>query len=119
MSRRGGVGTLGLLLAGLLLTTLTVVAEPRVIELTILAGTLPSDQRVIRVSQGDAVTLRFTSDRALTLHLHGYNIEQRLTPGTPATMAFAARATGRFAIEVHAGQGGHEATLGYLEVHPR
>jgi hypothetical protein len=120
MSHPSRFGILGMLVVmWRLLMTLTAVAEPRVIELTIRAGTLPSDERVIRVSQGDAVTLRFTSDRALTLHLHGYDIEQRLTPGTPATMSFAARATGRFAIEVHAGQGGHEATLGYLEVHPR
>jgi FtsP/CotA-like multicopper oxidase with cupredoxin domain len=119
MSRRGGLRTLALLVGALVGLPLSVMAEPLVIDLAIRAGTLPPDQRVIRVSQGDAVTLRWTSDRALTLHLHGYDIEQRLTPGTSATMSFAARATGRFAIEVHAGQGGHGATLGYLEVHPR
>ena len=96
-----------------------VAAEPRVIELAIRGETLPLAQRVIRVQHGDAVTLRWTSDRALTLHLHGYDIEQRVTPGTAATMAFTARATGRFSIEVHGGPAGHGATLGYLEVHPR
>jgi hypothetical protein len=95
MTRRVGFGTLALVVALLALMALSVIAEPRVIELTIRAGTLPSDQRVIRVRQGDAVTLRWTSDRALTLHLHGYDIEHRLTAGTPATMSFAARATGR------------------------
>ena len=120
MIRRGGLGILALLVGALLaLPSPSVVAEPRVIELTIRAGTLAPDQRVIRVRQGDAVTLRWTSDQALTLHLHGYDIEQRLSPGTPGTMSFAARATGRFAIEVHAGPGGREATLGYLEIHPR
>ena len=119
MSRRVGLGSLALVGTLLALASLSVMAEPRVIELAIRAGVLAPDQRVIRVSQGDAVTLRWTSDRALTLHLHGYDIEQRLDPQTPATMSFTARATGRFAIEVHAGPDKHEATLGYLEVHPR
>ena len=119
MTRRAGLGTLARVGVLLALTALSVVAEPRVIDLAIRAGTLAPDQRVIRVSQGDAVTLRWTSDRALTLHLHGYDIEQRLVPATPAAMTFTARATGRFAIEIHAGPGEREATLGYLEVHPR
>jgi FtsP/CotA-like multicopper oxidase with cupredoxin domain len=94
-------------------------AEPRIIELVIRGGTLPPEQRVIRVQQGETVTLRWTSDRPLTLHLHGYDVEQRLTPGTPATMSFAARATGRFSIEIHGGQGRRATGLGYLEVYPR
>lgn len=92
-------------------------AEPRVIELVLRDGQLPPAQRVIRVRQGDDVTLRWTSDRALVVHLHGYDLELRLAPGQPATMRFAARATGRFPVEAHeAGQG---RVLGYLEVHPR
>lgn len=94
-------------------------AEPLVIELTIARGELPRDKRVVRVRQGDDVTLRWTTDRALTIHLHGYDIETRLTPGTSASMKFAARAAGRFAIESHAHGDGKERTLGYLEVHPR
>ena len=105
MSRRGGVGTLGLLLAGLLLTTLTVVAEPRVIELTILAGTLPSDQRVIRVSQGDAVTLRLTSDRALTLICTVTTSNNASPPDNRDDEPSPLEALAGFAIEVHAGKG--------------
>jgi FtsP/CotA-like multicopper oxidase with cupredoxin domain len=74
---------------------------------------------VIRVLQGDVVTLRWTSDRALTVHLHGYDIEQRITPGTTTTMTLTARATGRFSIEIHETQGHRASTLAYLEVHPR
>lgn len=94
-------------------------AEPRAADLPIRGGVLPVEQRVIRVLQGDAVTLRWTSDRALTVHLHGYDIEQRITPGTTATMSFTARATGRFSIEIHASEGHRASTLAYLEVHPR
>jgi len=95
------------------------IAEPRIIDLAIRGRSLPLEQRVIRVQQGDAVTLRCTSDQALTLHLHGYDVEQRVVPGATATMSFTARATGRFAIEVHGTEGRRATTLGYLEVHPR
>jgi siroheme synthase len=94
-------------------------AEPRTIDLVIRGGSLPPERRVIRVQQGDAVTLRWTSDQALTLHLHGYDVERRVVPGATATMSFTARATGRFPIEVHASEGRRATTLGYLEVHPR
>jgi hypothetical protein len=120
MSLPSRLGVLVLLAGTLLgLASQPVAAGSRVIDLTIRGGALPPEQRVIRVQQGDAVTLRWTSDRRLTLHLHGYDIERRVTPETPAAMSFTARATGRFSIEVHGGQAGREATLGYLEVHPR
>ncbi len=93
-------------------------AEPRVIELALRNGRLPEDRRVVRVSQGDEVTLRWTTDRPLTVHLHGYDIETKLSPGTSVSTRFTARATGRFAIEVH-GDRGEERIVAYLEVHPR
>ncbi len=94
------------------------VAEPRLIELALRNGRLPEDRRVVRVTQGDEVTLRWTTDRAFTLHLHGYDIEEKLAPGAPVAMRFTARATGRFPIEVHDASGA-ERIIGYLEVHPR
>jgi hypothetical protein len=120
MSRAHRIDRLAMLITMLLLLAwASAWAEPRVVELAIRDGVLPREQRVIRVQQGDAVTLRWTTDRALTLHLHGYDIEQRVVPGTTATMSFSARATGRFAIEIHASEGRRETTAGYLEVHPR
>lgn len=118
-SVRRSLGLLAMLMAGLILSGLHAAAETRVIELAIRQGTLREDQRVIRVQQGDEVTLRWTTDRPLTIHLHGYDIEKRATPGAPATMQFSARATGRFPIEVHGSRKGEEATLGYFEVYPR
>ena len=80
-------------------------------------------ERVIRVKQGDEVTIRFHTDEIVELHLHGYDIEQEAKPGAGATMSFNARATGRFPVTSH-GFGGHshghgETALFYIEVHPR
>jgi siroheme synthase len=124
MATRGKGGS-GKSASAWLLATMTMLmvqtsmAESRIIDLVIRGGSLPLEQRVIRVQQGDTVTLRWTSDQALTLHLHGYDVERRVVPGATATMSFTARATGRFPIEVHGSEGRRAMTLGYLEVHPR
>ncbi len=93
-------------------------AESRLFELQVKSGRLPPNQALVRVRQGDEVTLKWTSDQAVALHLHGYDLEAKLTPPAPYEMRFTARAAGRFPIEIH-GAGGKHATIGYLEVHPR
>ena len=92
-------------------------AEPWLFELALKDGRLPESQRLLRVQQGDEVTLKMTTDRPFTLHLHGYDLEAKLVPQTPAELHFTARATGRFPLEIHGP--GVERTVGHLEVHPR
>ena len=105
-------------LVATLLVAVVAGAEPRTIELALKDGRLPDTQRLVRVQQGDEVTLTWTTDRPYTLHLHGYELEATLTPDKPATVRFTAGATGRFPMEIH-GPRGEERTVGYLEVHPR
>jgi hypothetical protein len=93
-------------------------------DIKIEKGRVPQNMRLIRAKQGDAVRLRWSSDRAIVLHLHGYDIELAVKPGSTADMAFTARATGRFPIEEHKSdaRGGHshgEAPLARIEVYPR
>jgi plastocyanin len=92
-------------------------AETRAFELTLKNGQLPESQRLVRVTQGDEVTLTWTTDRPYTLHIHGYELEAKLAPETPAELKFTARATGRYPMEIHGP--GTERTVGHLEVHPR
>jgi hypothetical protein len=72
----------------------------------------------MRVHQNDVVTLKWSSDRPITIHLHGYDIEKEVKPGAVAEMTFTARATGRFTIESHAPSGDHSPPLVTLEVYP-
>jgi hypothetical protein len=93
-------------------------------DLSIEKGRVAANMRLIRVRQGDAVKLRWTTDRPIILHLHGYDIETKVEPGAVAEMAFTARATGRFPIEEHRpnAKGGHshgETPLVRIEVRPR
>jgi hypothetical protein len=98
-------------------------AEELTFELSVERGRVPQAMRLVRVKQGDAVRLRWRSDRPLLLHLHGYDIETKIEPSAVAELAFTARATGRFPIHVHTPkQGGghtHEAPLVQVEVLPR
>jgi len=88
-------------------------------------GRVPETMRLIRVKQGDAVKLRWSSDRRMLLHMHGYDIEKEVEPGSITDLTFTARAEGRFPIHVHAsaahpGNPGHEeAPLVTIEVYPR
>jgi hypothetical protein len=94
-------------------------------EIKIERGHVPDAMRLIRVTEGDVVKLRWTSDQPLILHLHGYDIEKRIAAGAVTELAFTAYATGRFTIHVHAqgaGAGGHaheDAPLATIEVYPR
>jgi hypothetical protein len=93
-------------------------------EIRIAGGKVAQSMRVIRIRQGDAVKLRWISDRPIVLHLHGYDIERKVQPGAVSEMAFVAHATGRFSVEEHRpdAKGGHshgEAALVRIEVLPR
>jgi hypothetical protein len=98
-------------------------ADELTFELRIERGHVPANMRLIRVKQGDVVKLRWSSDRSIALHLHGYDIERKIEPGVVAEMTFTARATGRFPVQEHqAASGGghtHGAPIVQIEVLPR
>ena len=86
-------------------------------------GHVPENMQLIRVKQNDVVRLQWSADRRMTIHLHGYDIEKEITPGTMTEMTFAARAAGRFTVEPHLARepsGGHTHgdVLVTIEVYP-
>ena len=114
-------------------------AASAVFDLVIAERRVELEDETIRVVRGQTVTLRFSTDEAAEIHLHGYDVVAKLVPGTPDTLTFKAEATGRFPITAHhfgpAPGAGHEhtdhahdagaseqeeeKTLLYVEVHPR
>jgi len=120
----GGIGVLLLALCLMIGSAMIVQAAEVAFDLKIEKGQVAKNMRTIRVKQGDAVTLRWSSDRPIVLHLHGYDIEKKVEPGAVTEMAFLARATGRFSVEEHKtdAKGGHshgEAALVRIDVLPR
>jgi len=114
----------GLAAIALLLAESIASAEDLAFDLRIERGQVPQEQRLIRVKQYDVVTVRWTTDKAIDIHLHGYDIEKKVVPGAVSEMTFTARATGRFTVEPHIGaqrSGGHAhgKPLVTIEVYPR
>ena len=118
--------TFGVTAFGLCLAALIVAAPGAEVAyaLRIENGHVPENMRLIRVTQGDVVTLQWSADKPSVVHLHGYDIEKRVVPGMITDLTFTARATGRFPVNLH-GTGtetaghGHEDTLVTIEVYPR
>lgn len=90
----------------------------KIFELSLVKGRMVVAGDTIRVSKGDEVELRWLSDRPISLHLHGYDIERKVAPQSPVTMAFKANLAGRFPVSEHAHGPGRHRTVLYLEVHP-
>ena len=116
---RAAIVAIVVLAPGLFPTTPAHGQSTKTVDITIKNGKVVGKQSV-RVSRGDSVVLRWSSDQRLELHLHGYDVETTVNPGAPAEMKIRAHATGRFPVEIH-GQGGsghgHKA-LFHLEVYP-
>ena len=123
MRRRTGRLRIGLALSALLLAggIVGTRAAEVAFELRIENGRVPESMRRIRVKQNDVVKLKWSADRPMSIHLHGYDLESKIAPGTVSEMAFTARATGRFTVERHlqspAGHA-HGDVLVTIEVHP-
>ena len=87
--------------------------QEQTVELDIEGDTMTPSE--IPVGEGDEVTFRINSDRQVSLHLHGYDLEEEIEPGETATLSFEADKTGRFEIEDERTAAG----LGTLIVEPR
>jgi hypothetical protein len=112
-----------LLLAACLAGTIDLARAAEVaFALRIENGHLPPNMRLIRVKQNDVVKLQWSTDKPVIVHLHGYDIEKEIAPGTVTDMTFTARAAGRFTVEPHTRQssGGHAhgGVLVTIEVYP-
>ena len=90
-----------LLVLGAVLSACGSASEPedRVFDLTISEDAL--EPEVIKVNQGDTVTLNVRSDKEGALHVHGYNEVADVAPEAPGTVQFTADATGRFSLVLH------------------
>ncbi len=104
-----------LLVAAILVSALAFAAcgtgeEPqdRDFDLQIADGVLNLDPAVVRVNQGDRITLNIDSDEQGTFHLHGYDIELEVGPDRTTKMEFEANAAGNYPITFHAGAGEHD-----------
>ena len=85
------------------------------VEIKVHHGRLVAGPAVIKLKQGDQVTLRVTSDSNDELHVHSYDLHLNLIAEQPAQLSFTADHSGRFEYELHQAH----TDLGAFEVYPR
>lgn len=111
----------GCLIAWLVLSGAAKAEEAKRFDLVIAERSLVSGGPTIRATQGDRVELAWTSDEAVELHLHGYDLALQVPAGELAVLAFTAAVAGRFPMTSHgfAGGGDHShRPLLYIEIYP-
>ncbi|MFJ3912457.1 cupredoxin domain-containing protein [Streptomyces vinaceus] len=77
------------------------VSADRTVTLTVRDGKVTPAPGRTELRRGERVALRVTSDRADTLHVHGYDKELALPAGQEATLVLTADRTGLFEVETH------------------
>lgn len=83
-------------------TTSTVAEDPYTFDI-VIEGTEVTGGGRLSVPLGETVTLRFTSDVADEVHIHGYDIFVELQPGETVEESFTADIPGVVEIETHHG----------------
>lgn len=87
---------------GIATTSSTVPENPHTFEI-VIEGTEVSGGGRITVPLGETVTLRFTSDVADEVHIHGYDLVVDLVAGGTVEESFVADIPGVVEIETHHG----------------
>ncbi|MER5763088.1 hypothetical protein [Streptomyces sp. NPDC002082] len=73
----------------------------RTVTITVRDGKVSPAPGRVELTRGERVALRVTSDRADTLHVHGFDKELALPAGQEATLILTADRTGLFEVETH------------------
>lgn len=71
------------------------------ITISISGDTVSPPPGRVEVAAGQTVHIEVSSDHNDEIHVHGYDIEVPVTPGTPATISFVADRGGLFEVESH------------------
>lgn len=109
----------GLALA-ILFLPFPVSAEPVTRQITMTAGQFAYDPPVLRLNQGDRVTLTLqAADVVHGFYLDGYGLERRVEPGLPKKVEFVAGRVGKFRYRCSVSCGTlHPFMIGELIVAP-
>ena len=95
-------------------TATTTTPKPTTITIVVRGGRPQGGIRRPTIAKGEEVVLVIRTDAGEAVHLHGYNVEKTVTPGTPVRIPFTATLPGRFELELH-----HpDVVLAVLEVEP-
>ena len=78
-----------------------IITDTTTIDVNIANRATTSTREDLRATQGDTVSLRFISDEAGEVHLHGYNLTAAISPTQPGNITFTADTAGAFGLNFH------------------
>jgi hypothetical protein len=87
---------------------------PTVVKIVVVKGRPVGGVKRPTVKKGAVVRIIVTSDAGKELHLHGYDVEKAMRPGTPTVIRIVATIPGRFELEMHS----PDSLLAQLTVRP-
>jgi hypothetical protein len=94
-------------------------AQPAAERIRIEGGEVVGGPRRIEVKKGDHVVIVVSADADDDIHLHGYDIERKVTPASPARFSLDATIEGEFEMESHVAEdAGREPRVATLAVEP-
>lgn len=94
--------------------TTTAPAAPRTIVVVVDQGRPRGGIKRPTLDKGERVVLVVRADAGESVHMHGYDVEKRVTPGKPVRIPLTATIPGRFELELH-----HpDSLLAVIEVQP-
>ncbi len=73
----------------------------KIVEIVVVAGVPRGGIARPSFSKGTRVRVIVRTDVGSEVHLHGYDIEQKVIPGQPVRLDFTATIPGRFELELH------------------
>ena len=111
----------------LVLPTMAVEPFVREFDVVVRDGKIGRELSRLRVTEGDHVIMRWSSNDRATVHLEGYEIAIEIGRRRPGTIELDVLITGRFPIHIHTFDGHGNASpqrsrhgaSSYLEVYPQ
>jgi plastocyanin len=82
-------------------TTSSAAAQGRTIRITITGKQVSPAPTTVDLAVGEKLTLVVTSDHADELHLHGFDVEDKLTAGAATTVTVTGKEPGVYEVETH------------------
>lgn len=91
-----------------------VAPQPTVVKITVVKGRPVGGVKRPTVKKGTIVRFVIVTDKGEEVHLHGYDVERKMTRGKPTVLRVVTKIPGRFELEMH----GPDALLAQLTVRP-
>jgi type IV secretory pathway TrbL component len=71
-----------------------------VVEAKVTGNQVETASRRVRIDLGQKVRVQVEADRAVEVHVHGYDLKGDVAPGKPAVIDFTANVPGVFEVEL-------------------